>query len=126
MSKNTIVLAICSLFIFEQCKSKKDTESPVVSISNPQEGANYTKGQNLNLKINFTDNDELHHVVWSIQGKQNNVIVSQYDMHVDNSSWSIDTNIMITDSINTDYLLSTETEDHSENLTKKTVSFSIK
>jgi hypothetical protein len=114
---------IAPLLLLLLAGCKKDELPPVIDIISPTQNQTFTAGQTVQLKVKFSDDNQIHMVHYFVTNQTSFVHVLHGDEHLDGKTY--DLNKTFTAEAGQNYLIQLEAEDHAGNIGKKEVSISV-
>ena len=105
--------------------SNEDRTSPAVTIAKPLDHSTYHTGDTLPIHVQVTDNDQLHEVAVTVYNETTQKNVWELEEHA-HGSFSLDTGVVIQDTVDSDYELVVRANDHQNNITRRTLKVHVK
>lgn len=123
-----VLIAIQVVIGFTACEKQTTTpeEKLAIEVVSPTSGANFQSGQNVNVKVTFTDPIELHNYSIKVTNETASTTVLDLHGHEHATSLTIDTTITVTVSTQSDFKLKTTVSNHSGDTESEEVDFQVK
>lgn len=125
MKTPLIILFIASCFIFTACH-KHEAAKADITVENPVAGQTYREGEEMNVKINFKSDDDLHNIAVFIDNVTEGGRVFSIERHLHVKTVTIDAPFTPSVERNSEMKLIAMTTDHDGNVgSKKEITFNV-
>ena len=98
-----------------------DEEAPAITILSPPDGATFEPGTSISLKVDITENLELHEYSVVLRGTTGNIALTIDAGHAHDKELSIDKEFVLPNQENTTFDLTIKANDHEDNLGSTTI-----
>lgn len=130
--KNTIIFTSILLLMVAVVACDKgqnniddNVNKPSVHVHQPVEGAMYNAGDTIPVKVHFMDADELHNYHIEVNNTTMTIEVLHVHGHTHSTSHEVDTFVIASASVHTDYELFTKVSNHNGEEAMDTVKFHV-
>lgn len=124
---NNFKILIVLLFVavaFFSCKKDTKSSEPVFTIASPTANKMYDLGDTVYIKGTITSTEEMHGYMVTLRDQTAEMILMEYDRHIDAATQTIDTFWVNNVTQHTEMLLSiTAVKDHLGNTVTKEINF---
>jgi hypothetical protein len=130
--KNTIIFTSILLLVlaFTACTKDKNNiddnvSKPSVHVHKPVDGAMYNAGDTIPVKVHFMDDDELHEYHIHVMNKTMMMDLLHLHGHTHSTSHEVDTFVIASASVHSDYELITKVSNHNGEEAMDTIRFHV-
>ncbi|MGH1336805.1 MAG: DUF4625 domain-containing protein [Aureispira sp.] len=128
--KNTIIFTSLLLLIiaFTSCTKEDNTDNvsePSLQVHKPLEGTTYNAGDTVPVKVHFMDDDELHEYHVHVTNTTMTMELLHLHGHTHSTSHEIDTFVVVSASVHSDYELTAKVSNHNGSEAMDTIKFHV-
>jgi len=120
-----IIVVFSFLLIFAACEKETTPPSPTVHVHQPTAGTTYNSGDTVWIEAHYTDEDELHECHLDVKNTTSDTTFLHVHAHSHGTSYEIDTFVVVTASMHSDFQLTAMGTNHNSLSTTETVDFHV-
>jgi hypothetical protein len=122
---NILIIAFVLSATLVSCSKENDAEAPVINIISPTISETFVPGDTIFIKINITENDELHHIDADLY-RNNTTKVWSRSAHSHAKVYNIDDAYIVKETdANSTFKLEVMADDHNGNQASTSIEFQI-
>lgn len=124
MKTQHIILAVMSLLLVACGQDNKpifDVEAPDITILSPTDGATFEPGASILLKVDISENLELHEYSAVLRGSSGDIAITIDAGHSHDKKLSIEKEFVMPDLEDATFDLTVKANDHEDNLGSSTI-----
>ncbi len=106
-------------------KPQEDRTKPTISVVSPANNTMFMNGDAIHIKVNITDNDELHDCTVQLKNLTANTTLIDIEKDVDEATFAVDTTYSVNVTAYNDFLLTVTASDRAENADTVRVHFHV-